>query len=212
MGGGNGSVSKALEQHGLDTVVLEPGPDGAQNARRRGLRNVVCATLEEARFAAEAFGAIGLFDVVEHLADDAAILREARRVLRPGGALCITVPAYRWLWSAQDELAGHHRRYTLRGLRALLGRSGYAVRFATYCFAPLTVPVLLARSLPYRLFGRRTREIEDSAVQQHVPSPLARRAMDGLLALELAQIQRGHVVPFGTSCLAVAVKTADPPA
>ena len=143
VGGGNGVVSGALEKHGLATVLLEPGPEGAVNARRRGLRSVVNATLEDARFADGTFAAAGAFDVVEHIADDEAILREVHRVLRPDGVLCVTVPAYRWLWSAEDDVAGHHRRYTLQRLTKLLTRCAFAVRFQSYFFAPLTAPVFL---------------------------------------------------------------------
>jgi SAM-dependent methyltransferase len=206
IGGGNGAVSQALERSHIEAILLEPGPEGARNARRRGLRNVVCATLEDAGFEAGAFGAAGLFDVAEHVADDDALLREIHRILRPGGVLCVTVPAHRWLWSAEDDLAGHHRRYSLRGLSELLARRGFEVRYQTYFFAPLTVPVLVLRSLPHRLLHRPAAVIERAAARHHVPSPMARRVMDALLAPELRQIRAGRRVPFGTSCLAVAVR------
>lgn len=206
VGGGNGAVGLALQKHGLDTVLLEPGPEGALNACRRGLRSVVNATLEDARFADGTFAAAGAFDVVEHIADDEPILREVHRVLRPGGVLCVTVPAYRWLWSSEDDFAGHHRRYTLPRLTKVLERCGFKVAFQTYFFAPLTVPVFLLRSIPHRLHRRSDSAIADNATKQHMPSPAVRRVMDSLLAPEVLRIKRGRAIPFGTSCLAVAVK------
>jgi SAM-dependent methyltransferase len=207
IGGGNGYVSQALERSRIETVLLEPGAQGARNARHRGLRNVVCATLEDACFEPGSFAAAGLFDVVEHVADDAGLLREVHRIVRPGGILCVTVPAHGWLWSGEDEVTGHHRRYTLPRLRSLLSRCAFSVRYETYFFAPLTVPVFLLRSLPHRLRHRSAAMVEQGAAQQHVPSPRVRRAMDGLLALELRRIRRGRRVPFGTSCLVIAVRS-----
>ena len=209
VGGGNGAVSQALERSGLPTVLLEPGAAGARNARGRGLRDVVCATLEDAAFARGSFGAAGLFDVAEHVADDAALLSEIHRVLRPGGVLCATVPAHGWLWSAEDDLAGHHRRYTLRGLGGLLARCGFEVRYETYFFAALAAPILALRSLPYRLRRRRAVAPEAAlaaAAAQHLPAPALRRAMEALLAPELAWIRAGRRVPLGASCLVVAAR------
>ncbi|MDB4962320.1 MAG: hypothetical protein JWP01_2319 [Myxococcales bacterium] len=207
VGGGNGAVSQALEESQIETILLEPGPEGARNARRRGLRNVVCAKLEDAGFQPEAFGAAGLFDVAEHVVDDDRLLRDVHRVLRPRGVLCITVPAYGWLWSAEDDVAGHHRRYTLARLRALLERCGFTVRFETYFFAPLTLPIFVVRSLPHRVRQRSAPSVESGAAKQHVPSPILRRVVDAMLAPELQWISAGRSIPFGTSCLAVAVRT-----
>ncbi|MBX3204376.1 MAG: class I SAM-dependent methyltransferase [Labilithrix sp.] len=204
VGGGNGAVSRRLEADGIRTVMLEPGRDGARNARARGLPTVVCATLEQAAFASESFGGAGLFDVIEHVEDDGALLRAVRRVLRPNGVLAVTVPAYAWLWSAEDEAAGHHRRYTSTGLGRVLERAGFAVEYATYFFAPLTLPILLARSLRYRLGRRPSQEVWDEAGRHHTPSRGARTAMELLLGPELRRIRARKTMPFGTSCLALA--------
>jgi SAM-dependent methyltransferase len=210
VGGGNGAVSHALSQRGIETVLLEPGHVGAGNARRRGLANVVCATLGDAGFADGSFPAAGAFDVIEHVADDYGLLREIHRVLAPGGRLCVTVPAHRWLWSAEDDLAEHHRRYTVPELRETLSRAGYEVTYATYFFALLTAPMFLLRSVPYRLTRggaeRSADEVEKGALGQHVPSRAVRRAVDVLLGPEVRRIEDGRTIALGTSCLAVATR------
>ncbi len=205
VGGGNGAVSRRLATDGIDPVVLEPGPEGASNARKRGLPTVVCATLEKAGFERGSFGGAGLFDVIEHVEDDAELLAHVHDVLRPNGVLAVTVPAYSWLWSAEDELAGHHRRYTLAGLRRALEGTGFDVRYETYFFAALTAPIFFARSVRYRLGRRPSKEVWDEAGKQHTPSAVSRAVMDRLLAPELHAIRSGKRLPFGTSCLAIAV-------
>jgi len=203
-GGGNGVVSKALERAGHSTVMLEPGPEGAANARARGLPNVVCATVEKAGFEAGSFEGAGLFDVIEHVEDDLALLSATRRVLVADGLVCVTVPAFEWLWSAEDELAGHYRRYTREGLDAVLRRAGFTPLYSTYFFAPLTMPFFLLRSLPHRFLERRPSAVEEGAARQHTPNALTRRAVDLLLSPERRRIAAGKGIPFGTSCLAVA--------
>ena len=50
-------------------------------------------------------------------------MSELARVLRPGGRLLASVPAYQWAWSDHDVRAGHHRRYTQRRDRARPSRA-----------------------------------------------------------------------------------------
>ena len=96
----------ALLSHPLEMM-------GPPLARSRGLDPVVCATLEEAGLRPESLDAVGLFDVVEHIRDEVGFLRTVRQTLCHGGRLYLTVPAFRALWSSEDDLVGHHRRYTL---------------------------------------------------------------------------------------------------
>jgi SAM-dependent methyltransferase len=203
VGGGNGYVARGLEEAGFPTVVVEPGPAGAANAVRRGLRSVVCATVEAASFAAASFGGVGLFDVLEHIADDHAFLEALGRLLVPGGRLYLTVPAFTMLWSAEDVEAGHYRRYTARSLAGVLRRAGFTVEYVTYFFWPLPLPIFLCRSLP-SLLHRRSAVSADQTRREHsggrgfVQAVVAR-----CLGAELSRIRRRKKVPLGSSCLAV---------
>jgi SAM-dependent methyltransferase len=203
IGAGNGFVSLGLERAGFPAIAIEPGPTGARNARSRGLGTVVCATLDEAGFASGTLAAAGLFDVLEHIADDRAFLDQVRARLVPGGHLYLTVPAFQALWSAEDELVGHHRRYTVSGLRDRLHSTGYRLEFASYFFWPLPLPLFLLRTLPSRL-GRRTTLDPQQTASELRPSPLIERTMTRLLDWERHWLERGRTVPIGTSCLAVA--------
>jgi SAM-dependent methyltransferase len=204
VGGGNGAVSASLQHRGIPTVLLEPGIDGARNALRRGVADVVCATLEGASFEPGSFGAAGLFDVAEHVEDDVELLRSVHRVLRPGGVLSVTVPAHPWLWADEDVEAGHFRRYTLASLRTLLERASFEVRYETYMFAPLVAPIFLLRTVRHRWFRRPRAVVNETSTRQHTPPSLARSALDLALGREAGWIRAGKRVPIGTSCLVVA--------
>ena len=202
VGGGNGIVAAALEKAGIRTIVVEPGAAGVQRAKARGL-GAINATMESAGFAAASLGAIGLFDVVEHIADGSGFLQRARALLKPGGRIYLTVPAYRLLWSAEDEYAHHFRRYTARGLRRTLQGVGFDVELSTYMFALLPIPILLLRSIPFRL-GRARPFTPEGVRDDHVSRKgFSPAALDRLLDLELRTFRALGRLPFGASVVAV---------
>lgn len=204
IGGGNGFVAKGLEAMGFPCVLVEPGPEGAANGVRRGLQSVVCATLEGANFRPGIIGAAGLFDVVEHLEDDTAFLRNLHSLMKPGGRVYLTVPAFQMLWSSEDDFAGHHRRYSMRTLTESLTQSGFEVEYISYFFWLLTLPVFLLRTIPTLLGLRKGKPTENHAREHSAGSGLLGRLLDAALNLERSRMRRGRQMPFGGSCLAVA--------
>ena len=132
----------------------------------------------------------GSFDVVEHIEDDLKFLREVCFLLMDGGRVYITVPAYAWFWSRDDELAGHYRRFTVRSLRDLLKAAGFRVEFATYFFAFLPLPIFLLRALPSRLgFGRQQYQQLAEVSRDHAPIGKVGSIIDALLAPEKRRIK-----------------------
>ena len=149
---------------------------------------------------------MGMFDVLEHVEHDEAFLRNAHRYLSDIGRIYITVPAYGWLWSNEDEAAGHCRRYSRSSLSRTLNRSGFDMVYTTYFFHFLPFPAFLLRALPYRLGLRTDPPTIGSACAEHTLGPFASAILGPLMHRELHRIHLGGTVPFGGSCLAVASK------
>ena len=204
IGGGNGYVARGLQALGIDVALIEPGPVGARNAVKRGVRQVVCAALEDVDFQPGAVPAAGLFDVVEHIQDDTGFLRGVHRLLAPGGRLYLTAPAYQWLWSPEDDLAGHYRRYTLGGLCRVAERAGFQVEFPTCFFTFLPLPILLVRVLPYRI-GAVRRGAHARSDHKKLDGP-GGRVLQQVMRWEAGRIRKGRACSFGGSCLVVARK------
>src|SRR5450755_2372713 len=110
-----------------------------------GARNLICTGSEELGLASNSFDAIVAGDILQTLPDDRAALREMRRVLKDGGLLCLTVPAYPSLWGEKDEAHGHQRRYTASELRRKLNNSGFEVSRVSYLVASGFLPAVIER-------------------------------------------------------------------
>jgi SAM-dependent methyltransferase len=140
-------------------------------------------------FADDEFDLATALDVLEHLDDDGAALAELRRVVRPGGALVVTVPAHPRLWSRHDELNHHRRRYTRSSLRAPAVAGGWEVARLTH-FNTLLLPVAAV-----------LRRFDRGDGLEIPPAPL-NRALEVPLRLERAAIGAGISLPAGLSLLA----------
>lgn len=99
-------------------------------------------------------GNVVMFDVLEHIENDAEALRSVFSALSEGGRLIVTVPAYQWLWSKHDEAHHHHRRYTLTQLEKLCCDAGYEKVYSSY-FNALLFPLAVAGRLAEKFFPGR---------------------------------------------------------
>jgi SAM-dependent methyltransferase len=150
--------------------------------------------------ATAAFDAVGAFDVVEHIDDDTRVLGEIHRALKPGGRMVLTVPQHAWLWSAQDEVAHHVRRYTRRELVDKVRAAGFEVAQVA-SFVSLLLPLLMLS---------RLRRPDPAALMDPFREFRMPRWMNRLLFLcmqvDLGAIRIGLSLPVGGSLLLVARK------
>lgn len=147
-----------------------------------------------------------MFDVLEHIENDEAFLRNAYRYLIDAGRIYLTVPAFEWLWSHEDETAGHFRRYSRSSLSQTLDRAGFDITYVTYFFQFLPVLTYLRRVLPYKLGARGGALTIEGMRSEHMLGPVAAAVLGPLMRRELRRIRYGGRLPFGGSCLAVASK------
>lgn len=170
-----------------------------QMRERRGL---ICTRPEEFGFTSNSFDAAVAGDVLQAVNDDQAVLRELKRVLKDGGTLCLTVPAYATLWGEQDERRGHRRRYTASELRRKLNNSGFEVTRVSYLVASGVLPAFIER-IGKNIFTRSIDRYRRSARQ----SAGLNAAMVLLLDCERFLI-RFINLPFGTRVVCWARKPA----
>jgi SAM-dependent methyltransferase len=203
-GCGSGRMLDELARFGRPFGVdIDAG--SVERARARG-HQALLASVSEMPFDDGMFSITTCLDVVEHLDDDRAALRELLRVTEPGGTLVVTVPAYQALWSRHDEVNQHRRRYDSSSLAVVATDAGWTVERSTYFNSVLLPPAAAVRLLE----RRRQRPAEFSDLQM-TPARLD-PVLELPMRLEAALLRRGARLPAGLSLLAVLRRRAAIPA
>ncbi len=174
--------------------------EGLAYARQR-VPNAIFAKLDAREMdEANQYAAVGAFDVIEHIKEDQLVLDNLARALEKGGALLLTVPQHRWLWSAADERAGHVRRYTRKELINKVEQSGLDVVYVS-SFVSLLIPLMW--------WSRKKRQAAVDGEAKHDELNISDRlnsVLEVVMAIELALMKMGIVFPIGGSLLLVAKK------
>lgn len=155
---------------------------------------------EEIPFQGQLFDLICMFDVLEHIEPDSETLIAIKRMLAKNGRILITVPAYRWLWSAHDDYLHHRRRYTATELRRKLMAAGLRPLKMSY-FNTILFPFAAVMRLKDRLLGSA------SAAGSRVPPAPINTVLTRVFAAERFLLGRFDL-SFGVSLLCV-VEAAD---
>lgn len=215
VGCGAANMTHHLRHYG-HVIGVDNNPKPLEIARERGLE-AYHGTADDLPFADGEFDLVALLDTVEHVPAEDRVFAECRRVLRapargkPGGKLLVTVPAFMFLWSRNDVINMHQRRYTPPELRAKLERHGLRVLRISYnnffIFPPAAALILLRRGRAEPELASPHFDQEAYQVEMEPTSPALNAVLMAVGRVEAALLRRVDL-PFGTSIIAVAEKIA----
>jgi len=207
VGCGNGSVLAYLKKNG---IMVEGGDifmEGLAFCRQR-VNSVPLYQLDVMALPfRNEFDVVGLFDVLEHIDDDARAIQEISQVLKQRGMLLITVPAHQFLWSYFDVSSNHKRRYRKDELQAKMEQAGFTVKKISY-YMFFLFPVLAA----IRLIGNIQKHERKENKKLTIGTSLETKTIPILNELFLASLRlekfllRYFNLPFGASLVVLAEK------
>jgi SAM-dependent methyltransferase len=201
IGCGTGGMLPILSEFGRVTGI-DPSEDAIRYSKQRHGSHAELWRVDFPRDLppGDRYDVVALFDVLEHLDDDALALRRAASLLTPGGLLVVTVPAHRFLWSPHDVINHHRRRYARRELHSRIRESGLRLVRLSYYNMFLFPLVLLARLLRRPVSGAPEGRSDFKTTPGPINASLA--ALFGSERFLLSHVD----LPFGVSLLAVARK------
>jgi len=206
IGCGAGYTAKVFESN-CRMVGVDVSGAALQFCQGRGLRRLCQVDMMafSLPFKSDSFDLVLALDVIEHVDNDIHALTECRRILKAGGLLIVTVPAFMVLWSPWDEALGHRRRYTASGLAEASQQAGLSVKKLTYMFF-FVFPIAVMVRRVKRLFQRDAM----SYSSDFIPIP---RILNSLL-IQIGRLEQWIIsklnfnLPFGLSVVSVQQKNA----
>ena len=203
IGCGNGSVLQFLKSKGVNIEGGDLFLEALQFCRRRVDVPLYQLDACNTPFGDGQYDVVGLFDVIEHIDDDEAVLKETYRICKSGGRVILTVPANRCLWSYFDVMSCHKRRYSKKELCQKLQRAGFTVEKVSFYVFFLFPVFFLYRAVENMRSPNNDKELSSRAEVQTIP--LVNKVFLGILRLEKLLIRNTNL-PLGTSLVAIARK------
>lgn len=197
IGSSTGTNLQMLADLGFANVKgLDPNETAKAFCAQKGLTNVVKGDAQDLPFEDNSMDLILATDVMEHVDHDDAAMDEAFRVLRPGGYILLTVPAFPGLWGIQDEISQHKRRYMKKNFRSLVRGSGFEICKDFYFNYLLFVPIFLARKFLIKFRPEIRAEFD-------INSKLINGILGAIFSLDISTAATVRP-PFGVSYLVLA--------
>ena len=194
-----GTNLRMLRDLGFENVIgLDFNDEAIRFCAEKGFGVVQKGDITAIPFSDNSFELVVATDIVEHVDDDARALSEIARVLKPGAAALLTVPAFPSLWGFQDEISLHKRRYRMSPLRERIAAAGLSIETGFHFNYLLFGPIWLARQI-MKLWSHGFRS------ESEVNSPGLNRILTALFRFDVATAP--HLAPpFGVSILALVRK------
>jgi 2-polyprenyl-3-methyl-5-hydroxy-6-metoxy-1,4-benzoquinol methylase len=149
-GCGSGALVAHLSRYG-QAEGADVDEEAVDFCHQRGLDSVRLVQAVSETYAPQSFDLVTALDVLEHVDDDSGLLRDLYTVLRPGGWLLVSVPAYQFLWGRQDEVSLHRRRYIAGDLLDRIQHVGFSIQRSSY-FNTLLFPMIAGVRVLRRFF------------------------------------------------------------
>lgn len=201
-GCGSGFLVGQFQDKGYDARGVDVSKEAIEFGTQKGIRNLSVANGINTNFPDSNFDLILAMDVVEHTEEDNLAVKELERLLKPGGHLIITVPAYQWMWGVQDEVAHHFRRYTMSSMLNLIkAHTPLSVLKKTYFNTFLFPPAALVRIVS-KWFNIKKRESDFDINNNYL-----NKIFYFIFRTE-TKLLRWFNFPFGVSILLVLKKNA----
>jgi SAM-dependent methyltransferase len=198
VGCGTGFVLQAISHEFPNALIVgsEIYTTGLKFAAKR-LPFVELIQMDARKIPFEAeFDLVVAFDVIEHILEDELVLQNFHRAIKPGGGCLISVPQHKWLWSPEDDVACHKRRYSISELHAKVKAAGFSIQHST-SFVSLLLPLMLASRLMARISGRA------DSKQMLALNPTVDKVLEFIMRFEYFLIRLGVTLPIGGSRLVV---------
>lgn len=201
IGSGSGINTLYFNEKGYETISIEPTYNLAINQIKNKIENVYCFDIQKEipPKTTNIFPNITLLDVLEHIKKDEDFLKKLFLLLEKDGYMLITVPAFNFLWTSEDKIAGHYRRYTISKIKEQLKKNGFKVIYSSYFFSFLVLPILLFR---------KTKNIEerDMSLSKIHHSFLFKFMFFPFYIIEIALIKLKIKIPLGSSLIILCKK------
>jgi len=200
-GCGSGRVSQLLQEQGVRLDAADVSEKALGYCKERGIQNLINLQNQEPQ--ESAYDMVILCDVLEHVENHEDLLRSIRKLLKDKGKLLITVPAFSWLWSGQDFVSNHFRRYTKRELLKVVKGSGFKPLKSSY-YNTFLFPIVAGVIFLKRLF--KPRSMYETDIEE-MPK-WTNRILTGIFRSE-KWFLRFFRFPFGVSIVSVCERSAD---
>ncbi len=195
IGCGTGGTTDILNKYG-NVKGLDSSEVALSYCKKRGLTNIELYTPPEVPIKEKSVDLITLFDVLEHIENDKAFLKTLNCKIKPKGYLLLTVPTYDALWSGEDDVSLHFRRYNKRKLVHILNETNFRiVRFSYFNFFLLPAIYLIIK------LSKFTNKAHESNLRPLLE--IINKCLTNILKFESYLIKELSL-PFGASAIVLA--------